>query len=572
MVLPLPRSSIRAFPSRGRRRLPLQCVCVRRTTLLLVLLCGASFLAGLGRPAIGDSDEAFYAEAAREMLASGDWLTPHYNFEPRFQKPILSYWLIAAGYAVVGVGDAAARVWSALAGLALALLTAACGRRWYDERTGFWAGCIVATAFGYFSVARSALPDLPLAFFVTLATWAAIVGTLDRPPRPLGWAVVAGLAAGLGLLTKGPIAVVLPALVLAPLWVVERRTSSLTLGWVASASVTAAVVAVPWYAAMTHVHGLAYLEGFLLGDNVERFATTLYNEHRPPWFYLPIVAGGLLPWTLLSATFVPALVRWWRAGRGLDVLTTRVVLWAGLPLLFFSLSVGKQPRYVLPILPPLALLVAVALARRIRDGRAPDRGLAVAAACTGALVLALAVLLWRALPLVVGVQPHLVMAGVFAIGVAALLIAVVPFVVEARGVPLVVACGGALTLLGLQYGLSPAGRDPVQDMAALVVSERRAAEGVATFRVFVRNLVFYTRIRQDDLSTDEEVRAYLAGPERVLCVIPEDELARLRADAPLPARVLGAVPYLDASAVKLRTLFSPDPARDLERVLLVTNR
>jgi 4-amino-4-deoxy-L-arabinose transferase-like glycosyltransferase len=545
---------------------------VRRTTWLLVLLCAASFFAGLGRPAIGDSDEAFYAEAAREMLASGDWLTPHYNFEPRFQKPILSYWLIATGYGVAGVGEAAARMWSALAGLGLALLTAACGRRWYDERTGRWAGAIVATAFGYFSVARSALPDLPLAFFITLAIWTAIVGTLDRPARPLGWAALAGLATGLGVLIKGPVAIVLPAIVLLPLWWHERRLRHLDPLWVLTAILTALVVAVPWYAAMTHVHGLAYLERFLLGDNVERFATTRFNEHRPPWFYLPIIAGGLLPWTLLAAPLVAGLRRWWREGRGTAVHTLRLLAWAGLPLLFFSLSVGKQPRYILPILPPLALLLARGLSRRIGEGRGRDSATAVAAAATSVLLLALALLLWRALPLVVGVQPHLVLFGVVAIASAALLIGVVPFLAEARRIPLVVACSGALTLLGLQYGLSPAGRDPVQDMAALVVAERQQGEPVATFRVFVRNLVFYTRVQQNDLSTDDEVRAYFASPARVLCVLPADELARLQAGAPLPVRTLGEVLYLDASAVKLRSLFSPDPARDLERVLLVTNR
>jgi 4-amino-4-deoxy-L-arabinose transferase-like glycosyltransferase len=174
---------------------------VRRTTLLLLVICGATFFAGLGRPAIGDSDEAFYAEAGREMVGSGDWITPYYNFETRFQKPILFYWLVSAGYLVAGVNEAAARWGSAVAGLGLALLTAACGRRWYDERTGRLAGLIVATAFGYFSIGRLALPDLPLAFWITLTTWSAIVGLCDRPARPHRWLMLAGAAAGLGFLT-----------------------------------------------------------------------------------------------------------------------------------------------------------------------------------------------------------------------------------------------------------------------------------------------------------------------------------------------------------------------------------
>ena len=159
---------------------------MHRITVPLVLLAALTFFAGLGRGAITDSDEAFYAEAAREMVASGDWLTPYYNYETRFQKPILYYWLTAATYLVFGATEFAARFWAAMAGLGLVMVTAACGRRWYDETTGLLAGAIVATNFGYFTIARMALPDLPLTFCITLAIWAALVSTLEfhlRAPR-----------------------------------------------------------------------------------------------------------------------------------------------------------------------------------------------------------------------------------------------------------------------------------------------------------------------------------------------------------------------------------------------------
>ena len=141
--------------------------------LLLVLLCGLTFFVGLGRPAITDSDEAFYAEAAREMVEGGDWVTPHYNGRYRFEKPVLHYWLAALGYLIAGVSELAARFPSAMAGLVLVLTTYACARRWYDESTGMLAGAITATSFGYVAVARQALPDLLLACFITLGTWAA---------------------------------------------------------------------------------------------------------------------------------------------------------------------------------------------------------------------------------------------------------------------------------------------------------------------------------------------------------------------------------------------------------------
>ena len=126
-------------------------------------------------------------------------------------------------------------------------------------------------------------------------------------------------------------------------------------------------------------------------------------------------------------------------------------------------------------------------------------------------------------------------------------------------------------LAGLQYALSPAGRDPVQNMAALVLPAPHRLRPSVTFRVFVRNLIFYTDVQQDDLRDRAEVVEFLRSNRRVLCVIGADELERIQRNASVTTRTLGEVLYFNASAVKLRTLFSPDPDRDLERVLLVTN-
>ncbi len=195
----------------------------------MTALCLVTFFAGLGRSAIGDADEAFYAQSAREMVEQGDWITPHYNYEYRFQKPVFFYWLVAGAYVVAGVGETAARFPSALAGLALALMTWLVGRRWVSPRAGVVAGAIVATSFGYFTIAHASLPDLPLAAFITLATWALFEAGAPAPDpaTPTGgtaaaapddrtrrrWVLLAGLAIGFGMLTKGPVALVLPVLV-----------------------------------------------------------------------------------------------------------------------------------------------------------------------------------------------------------------------------------------------------------------------------------------------------------------------------------------------------------------------
>ena len=111
----------------------------------MTALCLVTFFAGLGRSAIGDADEAFYAQSAREMVEQGDWITPHYNYEYRFQKPVFFYWMVAVAYKVAGVSEAAARFPSALAGLALALMTWAIGRRWVGASVGVVAGTYIDT-------------------------------------------------------------------------------------------------------------------------------------------------------------------------------------------------------------------------------------------------------------------------------------------------------------------------------------------------------------------------------------------------------------------------------------------
>ena len=297
----------------------------------MTALCLVTFFAGLGRSAIGDADEAFYAQSAREMVEQGDWITPHYNYEYRFQKPVFFYWMVAGAYRVAGVSETAARFPSALAGLALALMTWAIGRRWVGASVGLVAGAIVATSFGYFTIAHASLPDLPLAAFITLATWAlfeAGAPALDAAAASTGrgtgasapddrtrrwWVLLAGLAIGFGMLTKGPVALVLPVLVylFARLVMADgllpSRRGWFGLRWldVALAAVVLLAVALPWFLAMAEVHGIAYLRRFFVGENLERFATERYNGRRPLWFYAPIIFGGLAPWSSLMVLWIP---------------------------------------------------------------------------------------------------------------------------------------------------------------------------------------------------------------------------------------------------------------------------
>ncbi len=142
----------------------------------------------------------------------------------------------------------------------------------------------MATSFGYFAMARSALPDLPLALCITVTIGTALRAA-DLGAGAMRWWILAGTAAGCGFLMKGPVAVAVPAVVLLPVWWLERATVRLSWPGILAATATSALVGLPWYVAMFAAHGLPYLDSFFLTDNLERFTTSRFNEPRPLWFY-----------------------------------------------------------------------------------------------------------------------------------------------------------------------------------------------------------------------------------------------------------------------------------------------
>ncbi len=562
---------------------------MRRPVLTLLLLSSLTFFLGLGRQAITDSDEGFYAEAAREMVEGGDWLTPHFNYSERWQKPALYYWLTAATYLVSGPTELAARLWSSLFGIGLVLLTFMIARRIMPGSEGLppgpnrlrqgvsqdgvalrndtaWlAAAIVATCFGCVAMARLALPDLPLAFLITLAIWAA----LDDKP------LVAGAVVGLGFLMKGPLALVIPAIVLIPIWWHEQRLRQIRPRDVAAAAAAFALIGLPWYGAMAFEHGSAYLESFFVGDNLERFATDRFNTPRPLWFYLPIVVGGLLPWSMY-VTILP-----WQSVRDVAFRRRplmkeewRLLAWAFIPLLFFTISIGKQPRYILPVLPPLGILLARSIVRRVHEADgAPQKALAAATWATVVFYAIVAILLTRASPLFIMASPLLTYAGIALISASALVLGWLAATRRWRLLPTTMASCATVLLLSLQFGaLAGAGTEPVERVADLIRMHRQSGEPVGTYQVFERNLVFYTRVKQVDLIDEGRALDFLKSPERVLLVVRDVDLSRLESIGGITAKRLGEVQYLNTANVRLRTLISPLPEQDLERVLLVTNR
>ncbi len=325
----------------------------RLSSLLVLLLVPAALLYPCLSFHLFEPDESRYAEIPREMLQRGEWVVPYLQGEPYLDKPPLLYWLIEASYAVFGVKVWAARLVPALAVHGCILLVYLLGRRSLGERAAFWGALGLGLAPGFLSMGRLLLMDSLLTLWTTLALLSAFESVRGGRLR-WGWWLLASLACGLGVLTKGPVALVL---LLPPLALQRWLTGTTCRVGRAGAFVfvlVLAAVTLPWYAAMT-MRVPAFAGDFLWEHNVRRFLAPFAHEHGL-WFYGPVLLAGLLPGTLLLLPFLRFLLSSApdRAGRRTAELSF-VLLAGGWCVFFFTLSQCKLPTYIMPAFPLLAL-------------------------------------------------------------------------------------------------------------------------------------------------------------------------------------------------------------------------
>jgi 4-amino-4-deoxy-L-arabinose transferase-like glycosyltransferase len=319
----------------------------------------------LGAPTFWDPDEAHYAETSREMIATGDWWAPYYNAEPFFDKPVLFHQLQGAAMLVLGPTEFAARLVPALAALALVGITVWFGASVVSLDVGITAGVLLAASPGVFGLARFAILDtLFTAFLFGGAAALAAAALRDRPRWQ--WVGYAGIA--LAVLTKGPIALALCGLTLGLVVIVsgDLRRRLLGLRWMTGLGLIV-LASAPWFIYMYLRFGHAFVDGYFLDENVRLFGAKRYANQPGIFFYIQILASGLLPWTGVLVGRLMDDVR--LAARRARLDNVEVLLWAWLAAVigFFSLSAFKLDHYVFPAAPAACLLCARALSSL--DGR-----------------------------------------------------------------------------------------------------------------------------------------------------------------------------------------------------------
>jgi 4-amino-4-deoxy-L-arabinose transferase-like glycosyltransferase len=328
-----------------------------RPLFLPVLLAGAVLLGlflNLGAFPLFDVDEGAFAEATREMLARGDFVSTWLNGQPRYDKPILVYWLQAASVLALGLDEFALRLPSALAAGAWIAATFVFARRFLDRDAAYAAAFLAAGTAGINVIGRGAIADALLNLFLALSMFDIWRYAVD--PRP-GWRRRAFLWIGLGLLTKGPVALLVPGGASLLAFALAGRTADWwravrdPFGWAILLA-----VAMPWYALEYARRGDDFVAGFFLRHNVERFLSPLQGHGGSLLYYLPAILVLLLPFTGLFVRTLPGLAKLRRPRAA--PLDSFLWCWFGFVFVFFSLAGTKLPHYLLYGVTPLFILMA----------------------------------------------------------------------------------------------------------------------------------------------------------------------------------------------------------------------
>ncbi len=329
----------------------------------LGVVCGLAFLWNLGNTGLVDETEPLFAEAARQMTVTGNWITPYFNEATRFDKPPLIYWLMALGYQFLGVNPWAVRLPSALAAILLTLGCFFTLRRFSGSLAAWIGAALVAFNPQTLVWARTGVSDMLLSCCLGSALLCFFWG-YSQEGKGQRWYFACYLFLGLAVLTKGPVGIVLPGMIIFTfLLYVGKLRQVMGEMRLLQGSLIFLIVTVPWYALVTWQNGAAFIDSFFGYHNLERF-TSVVNRHSAPWyFYFLVVLLGFLPWSAYLPVALLKLEFWrvshWRRQPRVQQLGIFAFFWLVSIFLFFTIAVTKLPSYVLPLIPAAAILVAL---------------------------------------------------------------------------------------------------------------------------------------------------------------------------------------------------------------------
>jgi 4-amino-4-deoxy-L-arabinose transferase-like glycosyltransferase len=537
----------------------------KRDLLTLLLLCVVFFGFGLGFAPLANPDEARYAEIPREMLSTGDFVTPRLDGVKYFEKPPLTYWLVAGSLWLFGPGEAAARTTPALlAGLGV-LLTYLAVRKLAGRDAAWWSAIVQLTALLYFAHARILLTDMVVSVLLSATLFCFMLG-VRQPPGRRRQLLFYGLyaSAALATLAKGLIGFLLPGAIMF-LWLLifnqwhRLRPFHLPVGLLVFAA-----IALPWHLLVAQ-RNPEWAWFYFVHEHWLRFTTTTHGRAEPWWFFLPVVVLGLFPWTgfLWPALRAVLPVNWSQRDAAADRMFP--VIWTAFIILFFSLSGSKLVPYMLPVFPPLALIIGQYLAPRLTQEAAPAglRGGLIGFTIIGG-ILGLALIAVFIRPNLLGkienvteVARYASLAGTFLLCSAAGVL----LLVRRQKFPgaIDVMLGGMAAFVAVLVLAMPViARASTKELAQIVARQVDPDDIILHYHDFFHDFTYYSGRTAGTVGYNGELELFLdpdaqrsgphvdeaafrkiwAGPHQVYLVLRHTELAALRAQPDFRAHVV----------------------------------
>ena len=539
----------------------------RRDLLWLALGFGVLFAFRLGSYALGNPDEGRNAEIAREMLASGDWVTPRLNGVNYFEKPPLVYWAVAAAQRIFGASEWSLRAVPALFALWGVGLTYLVARKLHGREAGLAAAVVLGTSLLYFAVGHILILDMAVSVLTSQALFGFILGVREAsgaPRRRLFYLLYA--SAALATLAKGLIGVLVPGAVMFLWLLVFNQWKRLRPFYLPTGGLLFLALAVPWHV-LAALRNETWLHRYFVYEHFERFLTPAAARPGAWHYFVWIVLAGLIPWTGFLYQAVCDAVRGGWARRQENVDAWFFVMWALFVFLFFTKSQSKLPPYILPIFPALAVVIGTWLAKTLRDRDGVARlrfGLRVFTFVNGLLAVALYVVVSRpelvrmdAAQALVVQPPAFAMAAVLVLGGI-----FVPWLARIRGARTAligIVATMALFFGGLQFAAPQISKPGTMSLAQFVKAHARPGDRVMHYHEFFHDFTFYAERVVDvveckgELELEEDAAARASGrfideaafrrlwtqPGRVFAVARKSDTKKLFADATFRYQLLG---------------------------------
>ena len=533
-------------------------------TLLAALLLAAvaPYFLNLGVSSIWDANEAFYAQTPREMIETGDYVTPSFNFQLRMNKPVLSYWNVAASYRVFGISEWSERLPIALGALVMIGTAFGLARLLSGTFGGLLAALVLATSPRLLLLARRIIIDIHITMWMGLVLLCFALAE-SRPQRRRMYLCLMYVAAGFGVLTKGPVAVFLPAVVFFIYLASQKRLGDLRQMLLPTGAVISLGIVVPWYYLLYREHGWEYISSFIFGENLGRYAESVGEQSRGLLFYIPVMLADLFPWSLM----IP-LALWWaiRCHRR-DRVARLLVVWIAVVVVFFSLSGTKEDLYILPIVTAEAALIGAMLATAVADVAA-IRPIAWSAAATAVLLLTTGsgALWFFAIVRRYALEGAAFVGAVAAVGGAVALVwllrrnllASVATIVTSLAV--IAWCVVLCTLPDFER------YKPVKPFSDIIRSRASIGAIVGSYKFSLPSMVFYLHRPVMEVVLPDHLRAVFYSSSDVYFIMAEDEYDSVKDRLPVDTYVLARQQMFD---LKPRNFLE---GSELPRFVLVSNR